>query len=195
MEELQKKIDDVSKRLANYTNYVLEVISIIISIAIVYLLLYLGQFGFKWYTQLIAIVLVLAYFITRRLIFLKNNNKQLETVTKNLKIKHRKMQLYMPLFDIGYKGFTIRNAMLFIENDMMYLEAFDRKKKDEKHPKSITIEAGKEFYIYDAEKVLDRPFINYKAKLMLEEYNFFLPEIREVIEIIKKYNVEIKKEG
>ncbi len=183
MKELQQQILEQSEKLVRRINYVMESISVAITILILYLLVNaLGSIDI-WTISTIVLV-SFAYYAGKRWYTIRKYGRSINILYELLLTRHPQTTLYIPLFSKTYQGYITRDACLYVLHDHIFLEAFDVKRRKTPIRDSLTIKVGQDFFITSA--LQEQSIVTYKGKLMDKDYEFIIPYIPEVLEMLNK---------
>lgn len=186
MKELQEKVLDKSEKLVKRINYEMESLSALITMVMIYFIVsYLGG-NMNILTIAVIIISTVIYFTLKRLFTIRRNKFAIIELYRQLKDKHPELKIFVPFFSKTHQGFVPRDAGLYVLGDRIYLEAFDFRKRKVEERKSVTIKVGLDFYVTEMIKNEKNKTVKYSGKLMNKDYEFIIPDMPEIIEILDK---------
>ncbi len=145
------------------------------------------SYPIKWQFVLLVIVFAYIYALIRDLI-ITHHAKKLLYIHYDYSIKKRPdIQLYIPIFNRTNQVFNLKNASLFISNNIIYLEAYKRATLSSRLEDSIVARCNRDFFIdgYNINKT--EKYIDFHTRLLDRTYDFSLINNLELLEIINKY--------
>lgn len=189
MERLQEEVLAKTEKLVGQFNILRVLIYTAISGVLILLILWaIGVAIFEDYRIIIfAFGLSLAYSFFRDFFITRYSRKMMYSYYEYLKRKKPKIELYIPLFQKTNSGMLLKKSALFIDNNELYLEAFNQQRSKKEPDDSISVKRGRDFAIDNITLDKEAPrYVNYQARLMDGDIRFSIVYIKEIIDIIEK---------
>lgn len=190
MKELQKQIFDETEKLVGKFSFIRAIVYTVISAGIILLILLALSYPIDVYSISFAVGISFIYSVTRDIFLTKYSKKTMYAFYDFLLKKKPDITLYIPLFEKTRQGVMLKKASLYIDNNEVYMEAFNQHRKRNTPPESISIKRGRDFALDAFNHDESDKIITYQARLMQKELRFSLVNIKEVINLIESRRVE-----
>ena len=194
MSDLQERILEESEKLLKKSNWLFNLINVILLSGLIILIVFLAFIDFiqlNAITISLIVTLSAAYVIFRRLYGIQYNIRVMEQLHQKAIKDHPELTIYIPILRITFQGIFIRSAGIYILNDELYLEAYNRPASKKTERESIIIKGGKDFFITEEKVHKKYKLAMFFGQLMNTKYQFGIADIKEISDMINKY---IKKE-
>jgi hypothetical protein len=101
--------------------------------------------------------------------------------------RHPNMTLYIPLLSRLGKRNHLKSSALFIDDDILYLEAFKNQMLSTNPTDSITVPYGTDFVISSIFELDLNKLVQYTGKLLEYDYHFYTLYEKTINELMAKY--------
>ncbi len=165
-----------------------NLIKILINAIIYSVVLFLGFLVLKidpdWITIIIVFIMLLLYFFAKDFMLYRQAKKAIKSQYDYLISKHPNISLYIPI--IGKNGLMLymKKAALFIDDDNLFLEAFDQQAFKQTPTKSISMPHGEDFIIKALQPDKRKPYYVVTSSIKEHDYEFIIPSDQFVIDYI-----------
>lgn len=194
MSEQQTLLISKAERIVSSFN----LLKIFINALIYSVILYLGFLILKidpdWITIIIVFFMLLVYFFLKDFMLYRQAKKAIKSQYDFLISKHPNITLYIPI--IGKNGLMLymKKAALFIDNDDLFLEAFDQQAFKQTPTKSISMPHGDDFLIKTIRPDKKKPYFLVTSSIKNHDYEFIIPDDKFLIEYINSKIQPLEKE-
>ena len=192
MEELQKRIIQLSSPLVRLFNWKQTLLTSLIYYVIVGLIFLLVTGIWDWNLQTLILLFSVVYTFVKDFMMERQTTKVMNQQFAYLTTKYPKIRLYVPLLDQVGKTILLKRAALYFTDKWMYLEAFNQKAFSATPKESIKVPYGKGFTIQDVFESSNLKTISFQGTLMNQEYKFItcydetlLEKVKQVIQSTK----------
>ncbi|XMB72487.1 hypothetical protein RJI07_00950 [Mycoplasmatota bacterium WC30] len=185
MEQLQERVFEATKNLVGKISITRVMLYTVLSSAVIIALLFALSFPVDPFSIGFAVLISFAYSFIRDSFISRYTKRTMQSFYNYLLEKKPDVELFIPIFEKSRQGIFLRKTGLYFHNNELYLEAFNQNKVKAVPEDSISIKEGKDFAL-DFFVIDNNPdIVNYQGKLMGNDYQFSIVNIKEVLDLIK----------
>ncbi len=183
----QKRILDETEKLITRLDFKrMSVLAIISSISVLIVFRWI-DYPLSWQFAILVLIFAYLYALIRDVIIVRKTKKTLKIYYDFSFEKHPNIQLFIPIFTKTNQIYTLKRASLFIENDILYLEAYKRASLSSRLDNSVVARYNKDFFIDKYSVNKSGKYIEFETRILYKKYFFSMINDEELLQIIEKY--------
>jgi len=194
MDEQQEAIIQKTKRILTPFDPLKTLLMILIYVGVVIGFFLIMGVDLDPYVIGTIVVILIAYFVSKDFLLARHYRGVMASQTEALKSKQGEQLLYVPLIGKNGSLLHLKPAAIFLIDDILHLEVFERSKAKNGSLESITVPIGDDFSVHELEHDPKLPLWRCLAKVKGIDFGFFIVDQSEVLACLKRELTIIEKE-